>query len=99
MTSFFRKKLFYYKVTSVIFLFLINGNVSAECTKENIDYYLEKGFTTEQVTALCSRNLEFKEKSNTYESFSDEYADEQDAEYVKRTVSYTHLTLPTILRV
>ena len=84
MISFFRKKLFYYKVTSVIFLFLINGNVSAECTKENIDYYLEKGFTTEQVTALCSRNLEFKEKSNTYESFSDEYADEQDVEYVKR---------------
>ena len=42
MISFFRKKLFYYKVTSVIFLFLINGNVSAECTKENIDYYLVK---------------------------------------------------------
>ena len=40
MTSFFRKKSLYNKVASAIFLFLINGNVFAECTKENIDYYL-----------------------------------------------------------
>tara|TARA_B100001093_G_scaffold197768_1_gene190156 strand:- start:189 stop:1100 length:912 start_codon:yes stop_codon:yes gene_type:complete len=84
MTSFLRKKSFYDKVILIIFLFLINRNAFAECTKENIDYYLEKGFTTEQVTALCGRDLELKKKPDLYESFSDEYANEQDVEYVKR---------------
>ena len=51
------------------------------------DYYLEKGFTTEQVTALCSGDVKNNSKKQEYKTFSDEYADEQDAEYVKKCVS------------
>ena len=71
-----------------IFIILISVQLDAqaECNKDDINYYLEKGFTTEQVTALCSEK-EVSINNNTediYKSFSDEYADEQDEEYVRK---------------
>ena len=62
-----------------------HGIVMAKCNKEDINYYLEKGFTTEQVTALCSENISTNKKTEEiYRSFSDEYADEQDEEYIRK---------------
>ena len=71
-----------------IFIILISVQLDAqaECNKDDINYYLEKGFTTEQVTALCSEK-EVSINNNTeeiYKSFSDEYADEQDEEYIRK---------------
>ena len=57
----------------------------AKCSKEDVDYYLEKGFTPDQVTALCSENVSSNKKiDEVYKSFSDEYANEQDEEYIRK---------------
>ena len=77
------KKITIYKFNLILYLF-ISMNANAACEKEDINYYLEKGFTPEQITALCSDNINSAKKSNIYQSFSDEYADEQDEEYVRR---------------
>lgn len=62
-----------------------HGIAMAKCNKEDINYYLEKGFTTEQVTTLCSENISTNKKTEEiYRSFSDEYADEQDEEYIRK---------------
>ena len=79
------KKEIYNKFLLLVTCILLNNNyANAECKKEDVDYYLEKGFTTEQVTALCSGDLKTTTKKQEYKTFSDEYADEQDAEYVKK---------------
>ena len=66
--------------------YIFFGNVHATCNKEDVDYYLEKGFTTEQVTAMCSKEIisSIDLKKDIYKTFSDEYADEQDEEYIKK---------------
>ena len=66
--------------------YIFFGNVHATCNKEDVDYYLEKGFTTEQVAAMCSKEIisSIDLKNDVYKTFSDEYADEQDEEYVKK---------------
>ena len=66
-------------------MLIAHGTAAAKCNKEDINYYLEKGFTTEQVTALCSENISTSKKTEEiYRSFSDEYADEQDEEYIRK---------------
>ena len=80
------------KITSffagIIAIFIsMHFNAQAECKKEDINYYLEKGFTTEQITALCSENeitIGNKTTEDIYQSFSDEYADEQDDQYLRK---------------
>ncbi len=68
-----------------IIYFILQASVIATCNKEDINYYLEKGFTTEQVTALCSQNIKANNKiDEIYKSFGDEYADEKDEEYIKK---------------
>ena len=66
--------------------YIFAGSVNAKCSKEDVDYYLEKGFTTEQVAAMCSKEIisSIDLKNDVYKTFSDEYADEQDEEYVKK---------------
>ncbi len=32
----------------------VSNSGGASCRKEDVDYYLEKGFTTEQITQICS---------------------------------------------
>ena len=68
------------------FIYIFVSSASAKCSKEDIDYYLEKGFTTEQVSAMCSEEIISSKDltSDVYKTFSDEYADEQDEEYLKR---------------
>ena len=85
--STYSKKKIHNKFLLLVVCILLNNNVYAECKKEDVDYYLEKGFTTEQVTALCSGDVKTTPKKQEYKTFSDEYADEQDAEYVKKCVS------------
>ena len=70
----------------ILFLLIFNNNVYAKCNKEDINYYLEKGFTTEQVTALCSGEVATSQNpmNDIYKSFGEEYADEQDLEYLKK---------------
>ena len=65
-------------------MFFLSKNAIASCSKEDIDYYLKKGFSTEQVTALCSRDDFSNVKEDVYKSYGDEYADEQDAEYLRK---------------
>ena len=62
----------------------LNTSLYASCSKEDVSYYLDRGFNTEQVTALCGGKDESDKKEDRYESFSDEYADEKDEEYARR---------------
>ncbi len=73
--------------SSIILLILaiLSNSVFAECKKEDITYYLDKGFTHEQITKLCSDELSSKSSnSSSYTSFKDEYIDKTDLEYLKR---------------
>ena len=67
-------------------IYIFINSASAKCSKADIDYYLEKGFTTEQVTAMCSEEIisSIELKNDVYKTFSDEYADEQDEEYLRK---------------
>ena len=76
------------KIIAIVFIiigmFFQNASF-AKCSKEDVDYYLEKGFTPDQVTALCSENVSSNKKiDEVYKSFSDEYANEQDEEYIRK---------------
>lgn len=72
------------KAIFILLIFFLSKNAYAKCSKEDINYYLEKGFTTEQVTALCSGDSMTSIKDDVYKSYSEEYADEQDEEYVRK---------------
>ena len=71
------------KIIITFVFFLLSSHLYANCSKEDINYYLEKGFSHDQVTKLCSSESKSK-KNNNYISFKDEYVDTQDAEYQKR---------------
>ena len=64
MVNIFKKKIHNIFLLLVVCI-LLNNNVYAECKKEDVDYYLEKGFTTEQVTALCSGDVKTTKKSKS----------------------------------
>ena len=72
------------KLILLSIIIFLSKNAIASCSKEDIDYYLKKGFSTEQVTALCSRDDLSSVKEDVYKSYGDEYADEQDAEYLRK---------------
>jgi hypothetical protein len=73
-------------IYNIGFIYIFVSSASAKCSKEDVDYYLEKGFTTEQVSGMCSEEIISPKDltSDVYKSFSDEYADEQDEEYLKK---------------
>lgn len=54
----------------------------AECSRDDIQFYLDKGFTTEQVTLLCSKPA--GEGKKKYRAYTEEYVDRQDQEYQSR---------------
>ena len=54
----------------------------ADCSRDDIQFYLDKGFTTEQVTLLCSKPA--GEEKKKYRAYTDEYVDRQDHEYQAR---------------
>ena len=76
------------KVIAILFIIIgmfFQSASFAKCSKEDVDYYLEKGFTPDQITALCSENVSSNKKiDEVYKSFSDEYANEQDEEYIRK---------------
>ena len=76
------------KIIAILFIIIgmfFQSASFAKCSKEDVDYYLEKGFTPDQVTALCSENVSSNKKiDEVYKSFSDEYANEQDEEYIRK---------------
>ena len=72
------------KLILLSIIIFLSKNAIASCSKEDIDYYLKKGFSTEQVTALCSKDDLSSIKEDVYKSYGDEYADEQDAEYLRK---------------
>ena len=43
----------------------------AECSRSDIDYYLDKGFTQAQVTALCSGDETSSRRGDNYEAYDD----------------------------
>ena len=73
-------------INTIITFIVLTMNAYAKCSKKDIDYYLDKGFTTEQVTALCSEEplITKSSKDELYRSFSEEYADEKDEAYIKK---------------
>ena len=68
-----------------IFLPLLLGVplAQAECSRDDVQFYMEKGFTTEQIAQLCSAAPK-REKKDRYQSYSDEYVDRRSAEYELR---------------
>ena len=74
-----------HKLILILFICFLSNSAIAKCSKEDINYYLEKGFTTEQVTALCSGEGMTSLKEDVYKSYSEEYADEEDeVDYLKK---------------
>ncbi len=74
------------QISLTIFIMVITYDAHAKCSKKDIDYYLEKGFTTEQITGICSEEpliTNSSKRDELYRSFNEEYADEQDEEYLK----------------
>ena len=63
-------------------LLLFSSSAWADCSQEDVQFYLDKGFTTEQITSLCSKPV--GEKKQRYRSYSEEYVDRQDHEYQMR---------------
>ena len=39
---------------SSLVLMMVSGQASAACSRDDITFYLDKGFSTDQITALCS---------------------------------------------
>ncbi len=54
----------------------------AECSRDDIQFYLDRGFTTEQITSLCSEPV--GEEKERYRAYTEEYVDRKDREYQMR---------------
>lgn len=68
--------------TAVLLLMFSAPLAWAECSRDDIQFYLDKGFTTEQVTLLCSEPA--SEGKKKYRAYTDEYVDRTDQEYQAR---------------
>ena len=44
--------------TAIALLFLTATNAHAACTRDDITFYLSKGFTQEQIAAICTEETE-----------------------------------------
>ena len=72
-------------IRAAIFLLVFSAPVAwAECSREDIQFYLDKGFTTEQVTQLCATEKGGSGGKKKYRAYTDEYVDRQDEEYEAR---------------
>ena len=70
-------------IRAAAFLLLFSASsVWAECSREDIQFYLDKGFSTEQVTQLCAGSTGGEKKK--YRAYTDEYVDRTDREYQAR---------------
>ena len=61
------------------------AQAQAECAREDVQFYLDKGFTQEQVTKLCApAAAPARPASSRYQAYADEYVDREDTEYTAR---------------
>lgn len=57
----------------------------AECAREDVQFYLDKGFTQEQVTKLCAPAAgAARPEAGRYRAYTEEYVDREDEEYTAR---------------
>ncbi|MBT4837625.1 MAG: hypothetical protein HON94_09805 [Methylococcales bacterium] len=52
-----------FRVVLSLFVFHIAGNVNAGCSRSDVDYYLSKGFSNDQVMSLCRDDSKLSEKT------------------------------------
>ena len=61
------------------------AQAQAECAREDVQFYLDKGFTQEQVTKLCApAGRPAPPPSSRYRAYADEYVDRRSEEYTAR---------------
>ena len=54
------------KIIITFVFFLLSSHLYANCSKDDINYYLEKGFSHDQVTKLCSSESKSRKIIITY---------------------------------
>ena len=67
-------------------LLCVAAQAQAECAREDVQFYLDKGFTQEQVTKLCApaAAAPARPAAKRYRAYADEYVDREDTEYTAR---------------
>lgn len=61
------------------------AQAQAECAREDVQFYLDRGFTQEQVTKLCApAAAPARPAAQRYRAYADEYVDRQSEEYTAR---------------
>ena len=73
-----------------IFLLAASSAAQAECSREDVQFYLERGFNHEQVAQLCSAQPRAKQ---SYRAYTEEYVDRADHEYQARMRLEREVTL------
>ena len=71
------------RITLFVVLLAASSAAGAECAREDVEFFLSKGFTPAQITKLCDTDTAASAKPK-YESFADEYVDRHDSEYQAR---------------
>lgn len=66
-----------------LFLCLVLADTQAACNREDVDFYTSRGFTTEQITRLCSSG-ENANQEEGYVAYSDEHYAKNDEQYRSR---------------
>jgi hypothetical protein len=66
-----------------VFLCLVLVDTEAACNREDVDFYTSRGFTTEQITRLCSSG-ENTDQEEGYVAYSDEHYAKNDEQYRSR---------------
>ena len=82
-----------YRITLLIFLLIGFGSAHAECSRSDINYYLSKGFTHEQITALCGSAK--SESRRDYQAYEDRSEAEERTRSKTRKKEDDILTLRT----
>ena len=55
-----------------VLVFMTIGQVNAACIREDVMFYLDKGFSHNQITTLCSESLVSEEKTLNNDAQSNE---------------------------
>lgn len=63
---------------------VLMSEAQAGCTRDDVQFYLDRGFTTEQVTQLCGTAKPAQPSGSKYRAYTDEYVDREDESYQVR---------------
>lgn len=72
-------------ISTLVFI-LISHQTYAACSRDDISFYLEKGFTTDQITALCSEVAATAEKTPINEQQSVTISTDENVLFLKRAI-------------